>query len=47
MRPTREDAWKLLNEHVTTDSLIKHALPWRPPCVTMPGNMVRMKSCGR
>ncbi len=26
MRPTREDAWKLLNEHVTTDSLIKHAL---------------------
>ena len=26
MRPTREDAWKLLNEHVSTDSLIKHAL---------------------
>jgi putative nucleotidyltransferase with HDIG domain len=26
VRPTREDAWKLLNEHVTTDSLIKHAL---------------------
>ena len=26
MRPTREDAWKLLKEHVTTDSLVKHAL---------------------
>jgi len=26
VRPTREDAWKLLNEHVKSDSLIKHAL---------------------
>jgi putative nucleotidyltransferase with HDIG domain len=26
VRPNREDAWQLLNEHVTTDSLIKHAL---------------------
>ena len=26
VRPTREDAWKLLNEHVSSDSLIKHAL---------------------
>jgi putative nucleotidyltransferase with HDIG domain len=26
VRPTREDAWNLLNEHVKTDSLIKHAL---------------------
>jgi putative nucleotidyltransferase with HDIG domain len=26
VRPNREDAWQLLNEHVTTDSLIKRAL---------------------
>ncbi|MHB0858644.1 MAG: HDIG domain-containing metalloprotein [Anaerolineae bacterium] len=26
MNPTREDAWKLLNEHNSTPSLIKHAL---------------------
>jgi len=26
VRPTREDAWKLLNEHVKSDSLLKHAL---------------------
>ncbi|MGI6367269.1 MAG: HDIG domain-containing metalloprotein [Anaerolineae bacterium] len=26
MRPTREDAWNLLTEHVHSDSLIKHAL---------------------
>ncbi len=26
MRPTRDDAWKLLNEYTTNPSLIKHAL---------------------